>query len=274
MGIAGTSYSIQLGLTDKKWAITLLRENFIIERRIYDVIQEEDPPDADEFTNWIKFTVPVDTDPYQVKKTVQIMRDVAIKAKKKKKASISHEEVKLAHHNISSQKNVVKKPIRIAIFIDNSNIFKGFQKYDIKADYKKLKNLITKDRKLEAIFLYEGLIYPISPQKNNWYEELKNRTGYTIKTTFDKMTTGGVFEKKVDINIAVDMISLAYEDVYDRAILVSGDGDFLPVVEKLKDLGKDVEIWAFKYSLANVLMESIDQNDIYYFDDVIEKLKI
>jgi uncharacterized LabA/DUF88 family protein len=163
---------------------------------------------------------------------------------------------------------------RIVIFIDNSNIFKGFQKFKIKADYEKLKNLIAHHRKLEAIFLYEGAIYPLSPQKSNWYEELKNRSGYIIKITFDKIITGGAIEKKVDINIALDIISLAYENAYDIAVLVSGDGDFVPVVSKVKELGKAVEVWAFKYSLANALLEVIGQQNLYYLDDVIGELKI
>ena len=163
---------------------------------------------------------------------------------------------------------------RIAIFIDNSNIFKGFQKYNIQADYEKLKTLITHGRKLDAIFLYEGIVYPISPQKRNWYNELTNRSGYRIKTSFDKIVTNEAIEKKVDITIAIDMISLAYEKTYDTAVLVSGDGDFVPVVRKVKELSKKVEIWAFKYSLANALKEEVGQENIHYFDDILNKLKI
>ncbi|MFX1233713.1 MAG: hypothetical protein ACFFBY_04050, partial [Promethearchaeota archaeon] len=73
---------------------------------------------------------------------------------------------------------------RIIIFIDNSNIFKGFRKYNIKADYEKLKYIITKNRKLEGIFLYEGAIYPMSPEKKKWYEDLNVKSGYTISVSF------------------------------------------------------------------------------------------
>ena len=71
-----------------------------------------------------------------------------------------------------------------------------------------------------------------------------------IKTSFDTIASSGAIEKKVDINIAIDIISLAYEDAYDMAVLISGDGDFVPVVKKVKELDKNVEVWAFKYSLA------------------------
>lgn len=163
---------------------------------------------------------------------------------------------------------------RLVIFIDNSNIFKGFQKYKIKADYEKLKNIITRDRKLQNVFLYEGVVYPISPEKKKWYEDLHSKSGYIVKASFDKIALNDAFEKKIDIQIAIDMVSLAYENAYDAAVLVSGDGDFLPVVEKIKSLNKTLELWAFRYSLANALKDEIEVGNIYYLDDVVTKLTI
>jgi uncharacterized LabA/DUF88 family protein len=164
---------------------------------------------------------------------------------------------------------------RLMIFIDNSNIFNGFQKYRIKADYEKLKNIITGNRVLEGIFLYEGVVYPISPYKVKWYEDLKKNSNYVIRTSFDKRINNfETFEKKIDVKIAIDMVSFAYENSYDTAALVSGDGDFLPLVKKIKDLGKKVEIWAFNYSLANALKEEINDNNLFYLDEILEELKI
>jgi uncharacterized LabA/DUF88 family protein len=170
--------------------------------------------------------------------------------------------------------SIAQKDNRLMIFIDNSNIFKGFKKYRIKADYDKLKSLIVQDRRLEKIILYEGIVYPIKNKKKRWYNDLKKLSGYTIQTSFDKAISHEVFEKKVDIRIAIDMVSFAYEDKYDIAALVSGDGDFLPVIKKLKDLEKQVEIWAFKYSLANVLKKIITSKHLYYLDSFLDKMKI
>ncbi len=163
---------------------------------------------------------------------------------------------------------------RIIIFIDNSNIFQGFRKYSIKADYEKLKNIITRGRDLQGIFLYEGVVYPMSPEKKKWYEDLSNRSGYVIKASFDKITFNEAIEKKIDIKIAIDIISLAYENAYDTAVLISGDGDFIPVVKKVKELDKNVEVWAFRYSLANALKEELEQENINYLDEILSKMKM
>ena len=47
-------------------------------------------------------------------------------------------------------------------------------------------------------------------------------------------------EKGVDVAIATDMIKLAWEDVYDWAVLVSSDRDFVPAVEFLNAKGRKV----------------------------------
>ena len=47
-------------------------------------------------------------------------------------------------------------------------------------------------------------------------------------------------EKAVDVMIAVDMISMAHRDAYDAAYLLSADGDFTPVVDEVRGMGKKV----------------------------------
>ncbi|MFX1236029.1 MAG: NYN domain-containing protein, partial [Promethearchaeota archaeon] len=111
-------------------------------------------------------------------------------------------------------------------------------------------------------------------EKKKWYEDLNVKSGYTIRVSFDKIVLNETFEKKVDIIIAIDIISLAYENAYDTAILVSGDGDFIPVVKKVKELDKKIELWAFKYSLSNALKEELRHEDINYLDDILNEIKI
>lgn len=56
-----------------------------------------------------------------------------------------------------------------------------------------------------------------------------------------------------DIHLAVDMISLAYENAFDTAVLISGDGDFVPVIQKVQKLGKIVENVNFPVSSSDHL---------------------
>lgn len=49
--------------------------------------------------------------------------------------------------------------------------------------------------------------------------------------------------KRVDITLAVDMLSLAHNHSYEVAILVAGDGDYVPLVEEIQRRGRRVLVW-------------------------------
>ncbi|MDY5627695.1 MAG: NYN domain-containing protein [Clostridia bacterium] len=63
-------------------------------------------------------------------------------------------------------------------------------------------------------------------------------------------------EKGTDINLAVNMLSKAYQNAYDIAILVSGDTDYIPVIKELHNLGKIVV-------LATFPTQNIKRYDVY-----------
>jgi uncharacterized LabA/DUF88 family protein len=50
-------------------------------------------------------------------------------------------------------------------------------------------------------------------------------------------------QKKVDVQLAVDMLMSRVQGVMDRAVLIAGDLDFLPVVQSLVQLGAHVTVW-------------------------------
>ncbi len=62
----------------------------------------------------------------------------------------------------------------------------------------------------------------------------------------------GTEEKGVDVRMATDMISLAWADNYDIAVLVSSDRDFVPVAEFLETRGIKVIHEAFPPSGAQL----------------------
>lgn len=78
--------------------------------------------------------------------------------------------------------------------------------------------------------------------------KFKYSLGYLLKSG------GKMHEKGVDVNMAVDMLVAAYEDLCDHIILVSSDTDLLPAIRKAKEKGKTVEYVGFSHqpSLAMV----------------------
>jgi len=66
------------------------------------------------------------------------------------------------------------------------------------------------------------------------------------------------YEKGIDILIAVDMVTQALWNYYDTGILVSGDGDFAPMLSRIKNAGKQVENASFDSRRSKSLIESSD----------------
>ena len=76
-------------------------------------------------------------------------------------------------------------------------------------------------------------------------------------------------EKGVDTSLVVDLIQHATDDTYDRAVLVSGDADFVPAVELVQRLGKQVIHGHFR-NQANELMKACW--DHIFFEDMMGDL--
>ena len=58
-----------------------------------------------------------------------------------------------------------------------------------------------------------------------------------------------------DIHLAIDMLKDACDDQYDVAILISGDGDFAPLVRIVRQRGKNVENYHFTEQISNDLLK-------------------
>lgn len=54
-----------------------------------------------------------------------------------------------------------------------------------------------------------------------------------------------MYQKGVDVRLAIDMVSMARKGMFGTAILVSGDADFTSVVQELKDMGLHIELAYF-----------------------------
>ena len=164
-------------------------------------------------------------------------------------------------------------PDEIIIFLDNSNLFHSFQTLQFHCDYEKLKAVLTGGRKLVEAILYTGIMYPVKPKDKKWLSKL-NHLGYTVKTRSVKVAPDGrKVEKRIDVLMAVDIISAAYEKKCDTIVLVSGDSDFVPVVKKLMELNIRAEIWAFKHLFSEQLKDVARDKNVFYLDDILEKIE-
>lgn len=159
-------------------------------------------------------------------------------------------------------KNIVVE--KLVIFIDARNIKSSQDNYnrENKADfifgYKELMNYFKNRYNLIRGYFYDGAphISQQSEERRRFYQELRNM-GITLR--LKELNNKYPTQKGVDIFLASDMISLAYEDAYDVAIILSGDGDYTALIDLVKSKGKRVWVLSFAKSLSNSLRECADK---------------
>ncbi len=168
---------------------------------------------------------------------------------------------------------------KVAIFIDAGNLFHASNYYKVKINYRKLIDILKKDRWLLRAYFYTGIpTEDLDPKlKEQWkrqkvfLNEIQN-IGIKVRTMPLKKTPEGFIEKGVDVLLATDMISLAFRNAYDTAILVSGDSDYIPVVEEIQQLGKRVENASFKRTSSFELRKICDS--FILLDNLMDKFTV
>jgi len=165
----------------------------------------------------------------------------------------------------------------VVLFIDGSNFYYGL-KYIYGEDkelssfnFLKFGEKLADKRDLIRIYYYNApLDYKKDSEKyarqQKFFEKIK-------KTEKVKLILSRLQKRKIkgtdkyyyvikgdDIHLASDMIKGAYENMYDVAILVSGDGDFIPAVNIVQEKGKSVENAYFKPSLSWHLKQECDKS--------------
>lgn len=155
---------------------------------------------------------------------------------------------------------------RITVFIDGPNLNQAQGRYQqgYRVDLAKLiERIIGKVKTPESTVPIRKLVaihYYGSERGSRQTRFAKIRGAYNFQ--FHQCRFGK--KEDVDMALAVDMLDEAWRNLYDIAILVSGDQDFILVVRKIKRQGKEVEIASFENCLASSLRQ--EASDIIILD--------
>ena len=153
------------------------------------------------------------------------------------------------------------KQKRIAIYIDGSNFYYKLRDLEVPNttyfNYSGLSRWLARDRVIISKRYYIGVVRAKeNDEKGQKLRKNQQRLfnhlcsplqGFIVKQGYLMKNDGVYHEKGVDVKMAVDLLVGAYEDLYDRAILLSSDTDLIPAIQKIKHLGKEVEYIGFSH---------------------------
>lgn len=150
---------------------------------------------------------------------------------------------------------MVSKEQRVGVFIDVQNLYYSARYlYNAKVDFRTILRDAVEGRKLIRAIAYA--VKAGEKDEETFYKALE-AIGFEVKLKELQIFPGGAKKADWDIGIAMDAIELAPR--LDTTIIISGDGDFIPLVEHLKRaLGCRVEVMAFGRSASSKLTEAAD----------------
>ncbi len=148
------------------------------------------------------------------------------------------------------------KSQRVGVFIDTQNLYHSAKNlYGARVNFAAILQDAVDERELIRARAY--VVTTEAGDEKSFFEAL-HKIGIEVKTKDLQIFMGGAKKADWDVGLAVDAISMAPK--LDAVIIVSGDGDFVPLVEYLRtNMGCQVEAVSFGRSTSLRLKESVDE---------------
>jgi uncharacterized LabA/DUF88 family protein len=144
---------------------------------------------------------------------------------------------------------------RVAVLIDVQNLYHSAKNlYGARVNFGAILKLAVSQRNLIRAFAY--VVRTKTGEEKPFFEAL-TKLGIETRVRDLQEFFGGLKKADWDVGITVDAIRIAPS--VDTICLASGDGDFLQLIEYLKNQGKRVEIIAFGKSASSKLKEVADE---------------
>ncbi len=146
------------------------------------------------------------------------------------------------------------KEQRVGVFIDTQNLYHCARNlYKARVNFGAVLKDAVAGRKLVRAVAY--VITTEAGDEKNFFEAL-GKLGIETKTKDLQIFAGGSKKADWDVGLAVDAIKMSPR--LDSVVIVSGDGDFVPLVEYLQTIGVQVEVVSFGKSTSGKLREVVD----------------
>jgi uncharacterized LabA/DUF88 family protein len=149
---------------------------------------------------------------------------------------------------------VIHKEQRVAVLIDVQNMYYSARNlYQSKVNFSEILKVAVSGRKLIRAFAY--VVRTKTGEEKPFFDALV-KLGIETKVRDLQEYYGGLKKADWDVGLSIDAVRI--NPTVDTIILVSGDGDFVQLVDYLKNQGKRVEVLAFGKTASTRLREAAD----------------
>jgi uncharacterized LabA/DUF88 family protein len=145
---------------------------------------------------------------------------------------------------------------RVGVFVDVANLLYSARTLRVAVDFGKLLDFLRGNRRLVRAHAY----CPTSPQPGDeqMFLQAVKGLGYRITTKNYKTFSSGAKKADLDLDLCMDVVRLVDGKAVDCIVLLSGDSDFMPMLDYCSDHGVRVEVAAFDEAMSATLRQSCD----------------
>jgi len=147
------------------------------------------------------------------------------------------------------------KEQRVEVLIDVQNLYHSAKNlYGGRVNFKEILRQAIAGRKLIRAFAY--VVRTKTGEEKAFFEAL-TKLGFETRVRDLQEFYGG--QKKADWDVGITIDAIRTSPNIDVIVLCSGDGDYIPLVEYLRNQGKRVEVIAFGRTTSSKLKEVADE---------------
>ena len=143
---------------------------------------------------------------------------------------------------------------RVGVFVDVQNMYYAARQFQARLNFEKLLQATVGKRRLIKAIAY--VVRSREIDQSTFVTMLQQRN-FEVKQKELRVRADGSTKGDWDMEMAIDIIRLAEQ--LDVVVLVSGDGDFVALVNLIKNKGPKVEVFSFPHNTSKDLMEAADR---------------
>lgn len=151
-------------------------------------------------------------------------------------------------------------------FIDSQNLNLGIQKLGWKLSYQKFRVYLREKYDVKKAYIFIGFV----ALNQKLYDKLQE-TGFILKFKPTIPDADGKIKGNVDADIVLRAV-LEMSD-YDKAVIVSSDGDFYSLVQHLYEFGKLKAVLSPDMENCSSLLKQTAKEKIHFMNDLRYKLE-
>jgi len=154
-------------------------------------------------------------------------------------------------------------------YIDGANLHNGIASLGWKLDYKRFRAWLSEKYGVKSAYIFIGLI----PKYKDLYKNLQE-CGFTLIFKEVVYNSDGKPKGNCDADLVLQSVCDAYENKFDKAIIVSSDGDYAGLVKFLNDKKRLIAVLSpSNQKKCSILLKRTGAK-ISYIDDQISILSI